>query len=330
MYDVSVIIPTLNRRELLREVIQSLWAQTLAPDRFEVIVVDNCSTDGTEDIMRDAIADSPCRLRYHRMPRNLGAVRSRNTGARMAEAPLLAFTDSDCRVTAKWLETALKNFANDPEVAFLTGPVHNKPNQPVKFFTVGSVETAGENPVYPTCNIVYRADVFWSVGGFDEGVYLGDVLGLSVESADIDLAWRLKDAGLKNNFVEELVVQHEVRQVSPMEWLLAHYCRVALIPEMLRRHPRLKPAFLWWGPFCVADNFFFYIAVLGALLAALLNSWFVVAVIPFVGRMARVVKPSPSPLGIAKLVTQIFFLTTRQALLCGSLVYGSIRARRLV
>ena len=326
---VSVIIPTYNRRELLREVIESLWRQTLVPDAFEIIVVDNCSEDGTELMIRGMASESPCPLRYHRMTRNLGAVRSRNTGARMAKASILAFTDSDCRVTPTWLEVGLKALDPASGGAFATGPVRNKPGQPVKFFTIGSVIDSGENPIYPTCNALYRTEVFWELGGFDEGVYLRDAGGGPIECADVDLAWRAKEAGFRNVFIEDLVVYHEVRQVSAYDWLALHY-RFVQVPELIQRHPGLRKHLLWWGPFCLMGNLFFYVAVFALVLAVLLNPWFVMGVLPFVVNALGSIAPKFSPKRIPKLLPQFAFLATRQALICGALIYGSIRARRLV
>ena len=130
---VSVIIPTRNRKVLLREALESLWQQTLDPARFEIIVVDNRSDDGTAEMLREAQAISPCRLVHHVMPENRGPVRSRNTGAAMMRGSLLALTDSDCRMHTRWLENALAAF-EDPELAMLAGAVYHKPEQRPGFF----------------------------------------------------------------------------------------------------------------------------------------------------------------------------------------------------
>jgi glycosyltransferase involved in cell wall biosynthesis len=324
---VSVIIPTRNRRELLREVLDSLIGQTLAADRFEVIVVDNCSEDSTREMVAEYGERVKFRLRYHRMPSNQGAVRSRNTGASLASAPVYAFTDSDCRVSPAWLERGLAAIAGT-NAGFVAGPTLNKPGQEVRFFTVGAVDVGGENPIYPTCNILYPASVFWQMGGFDEGVYIADAGGAPIECADADLAWRTKEAGYESVFAPDLVVYHEVRRATPWEWLAAHF-RVMLIPELIRRHAGLRPRLLWWGPFCLADNVLFYVAVAGAV-AGVWSAWLLALCLPFLCRVVRISSRNPSLAQLPKLPAQMFFLTLRQALICGSLIYGSFRFRSLV
>ncbi len=326
---ISVIVPTWNRRELVREAVESLWRQTLPHDRYEIIVVDNCSTDGTGEMFAGLAAQSPCALTYHRMPENGGPVRSRNAGAGLARAPLLAFTDSDCRVAPDWLERALAAAAAGSSASVFAGLVRNKPDQPVRFFSVGSVSGEEENPIYPTCNIVYRRDIFEQLRGFDEAVHLRDAGGAPLECSDADLAWRAKEAGFLVAFVPDMIVYHEVREATPFDWLAAHL-RFVWVPELIRRHAGMRRFLLWWGPFCLADNLLFYIACAGLALAFAANPWWALAAAPFLVRMSRVVAAGFSLARLPKAAVQMGFLCLRQACICGALLYGSIRARRLV
>jgi glycosyltransferase involved in cell wall biosynthesis len=324
---VSVIIPTRNRRVLLREVIESLWSQTLDSTRFEIIVVDNCSTDGTGEMIEAMQATSPCALRYHRMPMNRGPVRSRNTAVWLARAPILAFTDSDCRVTPHWLARGLEPFA-DEDVAFVSGPVLDKPGQPVTFFSVGNA-LRGENPTYPTANVFYRKKTLWELGGFDESVWVRDAGGTPLECADADLAWRTKEHGHRSVFLDDLIVYHEIERATPWHWL-AVQTRVMLVPEMVRRHAGFRSRMLWWGPFCLADNLLFYLAVLGTLLALAGSRWGLALTLPYLYRATFVPGRRFSLTRLPVIITAVFFFSLRQAVICGSLLYGSLRARTLV
>lgn len=100
---VSVVIPTYNRGNSLSDAIGSTLAQTVQP--LEVIVVDDASTDGTEDVVaRIAERSRAVPVRYHRMATNRGGGVARNHGVALARAPYVAFLDSD----DVWLSTKLE------------------------------------------------------------------------------------------------------------------------------------------------------------------------------------------------------------------------------
>ncbi|GAA1767219.1 glycosyltransferase [Luedemannella helvata] len=100
MYKISVVIPTFDRREMLRATLESLVAQRIAPGDFEVIVVDDGSTDGTGELVAQFADRLP--LRYRWLERDLADVaangycvpRVRNAGAALASAPILVLLDS--------------------------------------------------------------------------------------------------------------------------------------------------------------------------------------------------------------------------------------------
>lgn len=96
---VSVIIPTYNRKELLRETLNSLAQQTYPSDRFEVIIVDDGSTDGTAGITEEAF---PFIVRYY-WQKNQGDAAARNLGTRQSEADILVFLDDDILVEDGYL-----------------------------------------------------------------------------------------------------------------------------------------------------------------------------------------------------------------------------------
>jgi glycosyltransferase involved in cell wall biosynthesis len=91
---ISVIIPTYNRKALLRETLHSLAQQTYPCDRYEVILIDDGSTDGTEEIAAEAF---PFTLRYF-WQSNQGDAEARNFGARKSQAEFLVFLDDDILV----------------------------------------------------------------------------------------------------------------------------------------------------------------------------------------------------------------------------------------
>jgi glycosyltransferase involved in cell wall biosynthesis len=335
---ISVIISTWNRRDLLRKTLDSLANQTLPASRFETIVVDNGSTDGTSRMLEEMQARLPFRLICRRLEKNVGPGVARNEGTRLARSGIYALTDSDCQACPRWLELAVAAFQADPELGFLTGPTINAPGQRTRFFSVGGAGCKGEDPIYPAANVVYRARVFTDAGQFDPTTWICDAGPTPLSFEDVDLAWRVKERGYRNLFLEDLVVYHEVRHLTPWEWL-RHYTRIMAIPEVVRRHPDFGKRFLWWGPFCLPENPLFYAAVAGALLAAF-SPWLLLLVLPFLLRIAFLLtancaqfRDRPAFASVVRLplfLAQVGLLGMRQAVICGSLIYGSIRSRTLV
>ena len=104
---VSVIIPTYNRKDLLHETLNSLAQQTYPKDHFEIIVVDDGSTDGTAAMSREAF---PFALRYF-WQTNQGDAIARNLGARQSQADILVFLDDDMLVEPDYLTYLIREHA---------------------------------------------------------------------------------------------------------------------------------------------------------------------------------------------------------------------------
>ena len=98
---VSIILPTYNRKKLLKKCIESLISQNYPKEDFEIIVIDDGSTDGTEQITRKLKRKIP-NLIYYKTKHN-GQANARNFGLRKAKGSFIAFTDDDCVVEKNWL-----------------------------------------------------------------------------------------------------------------------------------------------------------------------------------------------------------------------------------
>jgi glycosyltransferase involved in cell wall biosynthesis len=105
---VSIIIPTYNRRATLERALQSIYAQTY--DDYEIIVVDDASTDGTA-----AWLQADPRLKVIVLPSNRGAAAARNVGIAAAQGDLMAFLDSDDEWVYDYLEKQVQALAVEPE-----------------------------------------------------------------------------------------------------------------------------------------------------------------------------------------------------------------------
>jgi glycosyltransferase involved in cell wall biosynthesis len=126
--DISVVMATYNRCGLLAQSIEALLNQRTENLEYEVIVVDNNSTDRTRDKIR-AYARQDARVRYVFEPRQ-GVAYGRNTGIEAARADLIAFCDDDVWVAPDWLQQIYDGLARFPGADFVGGkviPVWKKP-----------------------------------------------------------------------------------------------------------------------------------------------------------------------------------------------------------
>jgi glycosyltransferase involved in cell wall biosynthesis len=121
MLEISVIICTYNRSNYLRQAIQSLAEQTLDRDSFEVIVVDNRSTDNTKDIVTKEF-EHLSNLKYVYEPQQ-GLTYARNTGWKSAKTKYIAYLDDDAIASSGWLENILKAFAISPKIGCVGGKI---------------------------------------------------------------------------------------------------------------------------------------------------------------------------------------------------------------
>src|SRR5690349_14883396 len=152
---VSVVVPSHDRALRLRWLLNALEEQDL--DAFEVIVAHD-SADGTEAVLRDHPLARAGVLRALRFaPGSTGPAAKRNAGWRAARAPLVAFTDDDCRPPRDWLANALRAARATPG-AVVQGATAPDPDERNLLFRAAHVLTQRVDPPDPwgqTCNIVY-------------------------------------------------------------------------------------------------------------------------------------------------------------------------------
>jgi len=120
--DVSVVISTYNGAARLPGALDSVLRQDLDGVSYEVIVVDNNSTDGTRTVIESCLGREGGRLRYIFEPRQ-GVSYGRNAGIAAASAPIIAFFDDDVRVAPDWIRTLKQALDEHPEVDFVGGKV---------------------------------------------------------------------------------------------------------------------------------------------------------------------------------------------------------------
>jgi len=144
---VSILIPVFNRRDILAETLDSALAQTY--NNFEVVVVDNCSTDGTWDLL-ERYARKDKRIKIHKNKKNIGPVRNWKRCVDLAQGEYGKILWSDDLISSDFLEKTI-HFLEQPEVGFVftrTIVFENSINYKKEIFNLGSTG------IYPIHNYV--------------------------------------------------------------------------------------------------------------------------------------------------------------------------------
>jgi GT2 family glycosyltransferase len=212
--EVSVVVATRDRRDRLAGLLDGLRRQTLAPGRFEVIVVDDGSADDTPELLAAETQRGVLDLRVIRLDRSAGPAAARNRGWRVARAAVVAFTDDDCVPDPGWLEAGLGACEEEPG-AIVQGPTIPSAEEwerlgPLARPFTHTVEVREPDPHLQTCNVFYPRAVLEREDGFDE-----EVFG-RIEGEDADLAWRAIGAGTPTRFAPDARVVHGRIEVGPI------------------------------------------------------------------------------------------------------------------
>lgn len=206
--DVSIIIPTYQRRELVSGLVRSLEKQRFEGS-FEVIVVVDGSTDGTTEALQHVRV--PFALRVLQQP-NLGLSRTRNRGASLATGGILLFLDDDMEPDPQLLAEHLRTHRSGAEVVLGRIPLHpespdNLLSQGVGKWATGLSERLADpdwQPEYDDLiggHISVRKEVFEATGGFDERFNPEGAYG----AEDVELGYRLIAAGRRIVFNPDAV-----------------------------------------------------------------------------------------------------------------------------
>jgi len=202
---LSVIIPALNSASTISFTLKSIFSNDFPRESFEVIVVDNGSSDGTVEIAKRY----PVKI-FHCSKRGIGP--PRNLGARMAKGEILCFTDSDCVVERNWLRKIFKFFDEKPEADGVGGPVFPYPcyQNRIQRLTgelfvedqgypkeVTKVQFGSTHGIIFGSNSAYKKEALLSVRGY-----------LEPGGSNLELAWRLVSKGYNLFFNPDIQVYH--------------------------------------------------------------------------------------------------------------------------
>ena len=197
---ISVIVPAYNVEDTLGNCLAALQAQSVNSDRYEIIVVDDGSSDKTAEVA----------LRYGVRPigqPNGGPAAARNRGAQAALGDLLLFTDADCEPTSDWIAQMASAFCT-PEVVGAKGVYQTRQKALVARFVQLEYEDRYAGMVRQECidfvdtySAAYRREVFLANGGFDTFFPTASV-------EDQEFSFRLARKGYRLVFIPQAVVYH--------------------------------------------------------------------------------------------------------------------------
>jgi len=194
---ISLVIPNYNGSATIGKCLEAAFASHYG--NFEIIVVDDCSTDDSVDI----VTLYPCKL--IRMKNHSGAAGARNAGAASSSGALLFFIDADCLIKADALARANQAAAENANTVI--GGTYTQQPYDADFFSIFQsffihyFETKKQEPDYiATHAMIINADLFRSSGGFREGFFP------IIE--DVEFCHRLRRSGCRLLMQPEILVTH--------------------------------------------------------------------------------------------------------------------------
>jgi len=222
--DASVLICTYNRADLLAETLDSLALNRTGSLRWNVIVVDNNSTDHTRHVVTNRTDRYPVELVYLFDPRQ-GKSNALNTGLAATDASIVVFTDDDVRVTEGWLEASCRAMLDDSSIDYTGGPVLPLWEHPCPAWldterhdlwgTLAILDYGPEPFVFEDrrrvplgANMAVRRSLIDKIGGFDPDLGRRGASLLGQEQAEFFC--RSRAAGARGLYVPTMAVKHHV------------------------------------------------------------------------------------------------------------------------
>jgi len=212
-FSLSVIIPTYNREDTLKKCLKALFKQTYSKSDYEIIVIDDGSTDGTEATVKAIIEESPVGLKYFKQE-NKGPAAARNVGIRNAEGEIILFIGDDIISDKSMLEEHIKSHENENENVAILGHIQWSPEMRLtpflKYLEEQNIQFAysliknpgnlGYNYFYGS-NISLKKTFLLKNGLFDESFPYAAY-------EDVELGYRLQKKGLIIKYNKNAIGYH--------------------------------------------------------------------------------------------------------------------------
>lgn len=199
---ISVIVPTYNAANTIRDTIEALLNQNYPKNKYEVIFVDDGSNDDTVKIIKSYKKVKLIKQKHK------GPAAARNLGAKKARGGILLFTDSDCVPSRNWIRDMIKPLKNS-KIVGVSGTYRtlNKDSLIARFvgYEISRNHEIMKKQKYidfiGSYSAAYRKDIFLKFGGFDESFPIAS-------GEDPELSFRISKAGYKMVFQSKAYVYH--------------------------------------------------------------------------------------------------------------------------
>lgn len=207
---LTIITCTRNRADKLKRCLATIEEALPPQGEWELLVVDNGSSDHTKDVAAGAASHGKIPLTYC-FESQIGLSFARNCGLAQASGRIIAYTDDDCLVDKSWPRTILSEFDQDPDLDILGGRVDLADVRDLPFCTrpfldrcpIVSINLILERLI--GCNMAFRRSVFDLIGLFDTRLGAGTS---AASSEDTDLFYRALQAGMKISYSPDAIVLH--------------------------------------------------------------------------------------------------------------------------
>ena len=313
---ISVCVATKDRPTRLRWLLNALAEQDLPAACFEVIVAHNSAGPDTEALL-GSHPSAGVNLRHLTLAKGLGPAAMRNVAWREAGAPLVVFTDDDCRPPAGWLSAYTEAALLHPG-AILQGPTMPDPDELAVFQHAPYARSQVievPNTMAQTCNIAYPRELLERVGGFDES--FPQAVG-----EDTDLALRSRAAGAAYEPAPDALTWHAVD--AGLVRRLRGTWRWQHMALLVRKHPSLRRELPVGGWFWKSEHARLLVALAGVA-GARRHAGALVLVAPYLAAQPRVYGTGPR--GLLRLLAELPGRAILDAVETAALIRGSLRHR---
>lgn len=234
---ISVIIPTFNSADTLLLTLESLKKQNFSMEQFEVLVIDDGSTDNTYDLVKKYLDEKILKLRYFKQ-NNSGCGMARNLGLRNIKSNVVAFTDADCIVDDNWLATIHKSIVVDNNT-IISGYTYTKE---VLYFP-WKTAPVDVNQSGVTANLAINYNNL-------NGILFSEKFSFLVGD-DLDFVMRIENLGYSVKHLSEMRVMHppHINTLRKIIKRLAHRSNEVLLHSLYG--DRVTSSFSWpFRPIC--------------------------------------------------------------------------------